>query len=120
MKSRTCIAQGDVLLIRADASAVTKEHRDVARDGHGCLVLALGESSGHRHVFRDRNVCMLSREGVGDRVLTLIDPCTLLHDQGAGTYVPTGDHAPVVVPAGTWIVRLQRQWTGEGVANAHD
>lgn len=117
------IAQGDVLLLPMGwptTLPITPEHKKVAADEHGRLVLAEGESSGHRHLFREIGVCLLRREGVSDQVITLIDPAALLHDQGAGEYVPTGDHDPIDVPAGTRVVRVQREWTGEGVRNAAD
>ncbi len=71
MKTGQLIRQGDVLLIRTTAKAVTPEHKEVPRDEHGRLVLAEGESSGHRHLFRAPGVCMLYREGEGDRILTV-------------------------------------------------
>lgn len=120
MKTGECIAQGDVLIIKTTDKAVTKAHKPVARDRFGCAILALGESSGHKHLFRDPGVCLLAREGVGDRVITVENLCELLHDQGEGTFVPTGDHAPVTVPPGTYIVRTQREWVGQGVQNAID
>jgi hypothetical protein len=121
MKIGECIAQGDVLLIRTTKKAITPEHKEVARDEHGRLILAHGESSGHMHLFRDPSVCMLAREGVGDRVVTIgAELVQLLHDQGAGTFVPTGDHAPVDVPPGTYIVRTQREWSGEEAFDAID
>jgi hypothetical protein len=120
MNTGECIAQGDVLLIRTTKKAVTAEHREVARDQHGRLILALGETSGHMHLFRAPGVCLLAREGVSDRVLTVANLCELLHDQGAGTFVPTGDHAPVPVPPGVYVVRTQREWSGEEAFDAQD
>lgn len=121
MKTGQVIAQGDVLLIRTTKKAITPEHKEVPRDEHGRLVLAEGETSGHRHLFRDPNVCMLAREGVSDRVVTIgAELVQLLHDQGAGTFEPTGDHAPVDVPPGTYIVRTQREWSGEEAFDAFD
>lgn len=120
------IAQGDVLLIPTTKAAITKDHKPVDPDKYGRLVLAEGESSGHRHLFRDPGVCMLAREGVSDRVITVVDrggddrPSMLLHDMGAETYVPTRDHAPLAVPPGTYIVRMQYEWSVEEVLNALD
>ena len=112
------IRQGDVLLIRAPKSAVTAEHKEVKREG-GRIVVAIGESSLHAHVFRDPGVCLLFREGVSDRVLTVADLCDLELEGGeSAPGVPR--HGPVAVPPGTYIVRTQREWTGEAVRNAAD
>ena len=64
------VRQGDVLLIRAAKSAVTKDYKSIPSEG-GRVVIAVGETSLHSHVMRDPNVCMLRREGVSDRVLTV-------------------------------------------------
>lgn len=120
MKIGEVIAQGDVLLIKVAKSTITPEHKEVPRDKFGRLVLAEGETSGHRHLFRAPGVCMLAREGVSDRVITVGDLTELLHDQGDGTFVPTGDHAPVAVPPGTYVVRTQREWSGEEAFDAAD
>lgn len=120
LKTGDAIAQGDVLLIKTTKAAITADHKQIAPDKHGRLVLAEGETSGHRHVFRDPGVCMLAREGVSDRVITVGNLCELLHDEGASTFVPTGDHAPVFVHPGTYIVRVQREWIGQGVQRAQD
>lgn len=112
--------QGDVLLIPTTKKAITSEHKPVPADKHGRLILALGETSGHMHLFRDPGVCMLFREGISDRVVTVGDLSALLHDQGDRTFVPTGDHHPVAVPPGTFIVRQQREWDGEEAFDAID
>jgi hypothetical protein len=117
-KTGDCIRQGDVLLIRADRSAITKEHKAVPRDG-GRVVLAIGESSLHAHVMRDPGVCLLSREGISDRVLTVMDMCDLELEGGeSAPGIPR--HGAIHVPPGTYIVRTQREWTGEEVRNAAD
>lgn len=113
-----CIRQGDVLLIRATKSAVTAEHREVPRE-RARVVLAIGESSLHAHVMRDPGVCLLSREGVSDRVLTVMDLCDLELEGGESSPgVPR--HGTIAVAPGTYIVRVQREWTGEQVRNAAD
>jgi hypothetical protein len=117
-KSGDCIRQGDVLLVRATKAAVTKAHREVPRE-NGQVVLAVGETSLHAHVMRDPGVCLLSREGVSDRVLTVADLCDLELEGGeAAPGIPR--HNPIPVPPGTYIVRTQREWTGEEVRNAQD
>ena len=113
--------QGDVLLERVDATAVTPEHKAEPRDPHGRVVLALGEASGHAHVLRAPGVCCLRREGTGDRVLTVEDDVDLLHDMGGAAYVPTKEHSAIPVDGGgTYVVEPQRVWQGQGVRRAND
>jgi hypothetical protein len=117
-KAGNCIRQGDVLLVRTTKAAVTKAHQEVPRKD-GRVVLAIGESSLHAHVMRDPGVCLLSREGISDRVLTVADLCDLELEGGeSAPGVPR--HGAVPVPPGTYIVRTQREWTGEEVRNAAD
>jgi hypothetical protein len=113
-----CIRQGDVLLVRASKKEITAAHKEVPRE-RGRVVLAIGESSLHAHVMRDPGVCLLSREGISDRVLTVKDLCDLELEGGeAAPGIPR--HNPIPVPPGTYIVRTQREWTGEEVRNACD
>jgi hypothetical protein len=113
-----CVRQGDVLLIRVTAAAVTPGHKKTARE-NGRVVLALGETSLHAHVIRDPGVCLLYREGISDRVLTVMDLCTMELEGGeSAPGIPR--HEPVEVPPGTYLVRTQREWTGEEVRNAAD
>jgi hypothetical protein len=118
MKKGDCVRQGDVLLIRTTKSAVTKAHMEVPCE-RGRVVLAIGESSLHAHVMRGPGVCLLYREGVSDRVLTVVERC-LLELEGGESAPGVPRHAPVAVPPGTYIVRTQREWTGEEVRNAVD
>jgi hypothetical protein len=54
MKMTDIFRQGDVLLVRIDD--LPAGLKEAPRDKHGHIVLALGESSGHRHAIRDKNV----------------------------------------------------------------
>ena len=112
-----CIRQGDVLLVRTSKSS-EKDHVEVPREG-GRLVLALGETSLHAHVIRAQGARLLYREGISDRVLTTVEQC-LLELEGGESAPGVPRHAPVTVPPGTYIVRTQREWTGEEVRNARD
>jgi hypothetical protein len=115
------VAQGDILLIRTTEKAITPQHKEAARDEHNRVVIARGETSGHAHVFRSAGVSMLVREGISDRVVTIgVELAALLHDEGAGTYVYTGEHGPHELGAGTYIARQQREWAGEESQNGAD
>lgn len=111
-------AQGDLLVERIDA--VPNGFTEMKPDRHGRRVVASGEATGHHHVLRTPGVCLLAREGVSDRVVTTSDLAELLHDQGAETYVPTLDHAPIEMPPGTYRIIRQREWVGQGVRRVED
>jgi hypothetical protein len=118
MKIGDCIRQGDVLLVRVSKSTVSTQHVEVPREG-GRVVLAIGESSLHAHVMREPGVCLLRREGISDRVLTVIDAAMLVLEGGeSAPGFPR--HGTVHVPPGTYLVRTQREWSGEEVRDASD
>lgn len=98
---RIVARQGDVLIIDpGEPVAVTESHRVVPREDGG-VVLAYGEVTGHRHQFRDPGVCLLRAEGVHDAVLRVTDDvATMLHEE----------HAPVCIPRGDYIARIQREY----------
>ena len=117
-KTGDCIRQGDVLLVRATKGAVTAAHKPEPRED-GAVVVALGESSMHRHLFRDPGVCMLRSEGISDRVLTVESICDLVTEGGEmAPGVPR--HPAISVPPGVYLVTTQREWAGEEVVNAQD
>jgi hypothetical protein len=96
--------QGDVIIMATTADAVTPEHREVPREA-GRVVLAHGEVTGHSHAIRAQGVCLLVREGISDRVLTIgADIVALLEHE---------EHGTISLPPGTYTVRQQREWTGE-------
>lgn len=118
MKVGDTVRQGDVLLVRIDEKEITGEHRVVPREG-GRVVLALGESSMHAHVFRDPGVCMLRSEGIGDAVVTVKALCDLITE--GGEIAPGRPrHDPVSVPPGAYKLVVQREWAGEEVRTVAD
>jgi hypothetical protein len=118
MATTKCFRQGDVLLIRTKKKAITAQYKQVPLD-QGRAVLALGESSMHRHVIRAPGVCMLAREGVGDRVVTL-DVESLLETEGGEMAPGVPRHPAIPVPPGTYRVVVQRSWSGQQVAPVGD
>jgi hypothetical protein len=118
-KSGDTIRQGDVLLLRTSANAVTKEHAPVPLE-RGRLVVADGETSLHQHVVRGPNVCLLAREGVSDRVLTVGDGLAELLTEGGERGPGLMRHPGIPVPPGTYRVIIQREWAGEEVRNVED
>lgn len=92
--------QGDVLIFKAAKDAVTAEHKAVPLEG-GAVVLAHGEVTGHKHQIHDPGVCLLSREGISDRVMTVLNFANLVHEE----------HSTIEIPAGTYTVRIQREYS---------
>ena len=112
-------AQGDLLIEKI--TKVPEGFVAVKPDQHGRHVVASGEATGHHHVLRAPGVCMLAREGISDRVVTVGEEIAhLLHDQGMENYVPTLDHAPIALPKGTYNVIRQREWIGQGARRVQD
>lgn len=107
MTEKKLFRQGDVLLI--PGGKATKEHKPVERI-KGSVVLAFGEKTGHHHRFTDPGVCMLQREGISDRVLTVDVEALLKHEE----------HAEISVPAGTYSVRIQCEWSEGLVRRVED
>ena len=118
-KQGDTIRQGDVLLIRTSAKALTPEHKPVPLE-RGRLVVADGETSMHQHVMRGEGVCLLAREGISDRVLTVGLDLAELVTEGGERGPGLMRHPAIPVPKGTYVVRLQREWAGEEVVNVAD
>ena len=97
--------QGDVLIIQVDELPDGGE--PIARD-NGNIVLAYGEVTGHRHAIADVNVQWIA--AADSRYLVSDAPFTVRHEE----------HAPVAVPAGTFRVIRQREYTPEAIRNVAD
>ena len=82
------IRQGDVLLVRREAPAMSH------RTGEAGLRVE-GELSGHAHVLPAE----VHETPEGLRLLRLKDPTPITHEE----------HAPIIVPAGWWEPRIQRE-----------
>jgi len=99
------IRQGDVLLI-----PTTEESGEPAPADKRGLVLAEGERSGHWHAVIGSGHKLFQRAGT-ERMLQVVG-------RGA-TLKVIGDesrHAPITVPPGRWLVRVQRAWTSENAS----
>ncbi|MBE9109467.1 hypothetical protein IQ273_08565 [Nodosilinea sp. LEGE 07298] len=97
MKSySTRFRQGDVLLIAAspvnDNPGTKQSH----------LVLAHGEASGHQHQITEGQAELYEKDGTMF-LYVLSETALLTHEE----------HAPIAIPQGTWIVRLQREYNPE-------
>jgi len=90
--------QGDVLLCAIDS--IPKEARPVANDGE-LVVVAQGELTGHAHVFAAGAVRMF-RDVPSGRAFLLVTSgaASLRHEE----------HDPILVPAGRYEIRRQRDY----------
>jgi hypothetical protein len=101
----TIFAQGDLLIERVEDAKVASG--GIEPEPSGALVLAEGETSGHRHalygtvaMFRDDGLAAGIPDGlyVG-HVTVLQGTAKLVHEE----------HAPINLQKGTWRIRRQRE-----------
>jgi len=126
-KRPTVYRQGDVFLIRAKARKVAAL-KPVPRED-GAVVLAHGEVTGHRHQIRSGGCALyalednrltgeeaaqaIARIGGGlipDRLLVADAPVDLLHEE----------HDKIRLPAGSYIVRIQREYSPGELRSVQD
>ena len=106
--------QGDVAFIKVDADGV-KLGEPIPRD-KGRVILAFGEVTGHHHAISDKNVNFFKAVdpkdvALGSRFLQVNDSSALLtHDE----------HGSIELPVGTYEVRIQREYTPQGLRNVAD
>ncbi len=91
------IRQGDVLLVNMTAIAPVRGKK------LDHLTLAEGEVTGHRHRISHGNAELYERDGT--LYLRVLSPeATLTHEE----------HQAVTIPAGNWMVRIQREYEPDG------
>lgn len=113
------VRQGDVLVERTTAEAITAAHVPAPRV-NGRVELADGESSMHKHVVREPGVCLLVAEGISDRVMTVGEEMANLITEGGERGPGLMRHPGIAIPKGTYRVVIQREWTGEEVLDVAD
>ena len=94
--------QGDVFVESIHAEAPPEGARPVPRD-RGRIVLAFGEATGHAHAIADG----------GANLYRVRDQATLWLEVSAagGVRLVHEEHAPILLPAGWYIVRRQREYS---------
>ena len=105
------VRQGDVLLLEVESLPSGAKLVKRGNDKRG-IILALGESSGHGHGIASRQ----AREFMHgeDRYVVIGGKgATLSHEMP--DRAPTGDHAPVKLPAATFRLVQQREYSDEMV-----
>jgi hypothetical protein len=102
--SQVCYRQGDVFLIPTRAIPNQK-----ARKSHGVIV-AYGEATGHAHRISDptrAEVCTVEDQMYLD---VQAEDAELIHDE----------HATITLPKGLYTVRIQREYTPQGIQRVYD
>jgi hypothetical protein len=112
-------AQGDIIieLVKAEPKAAAKvgkaDGRETGIDPDGSVVLARGEVTGHRHRFTGDSGVALFR----DDALARDVPSELYIGHvkvgAAGADLVHEEHDTISLPAGTYCIRRQREWTAE-------
>ena len=108
---KTQAAQGDLLITRIKA---LPEGLEPVKSDNGVHILAHSET-GHHHVVEDRDIS-LYRPGNDEFVAYMVvnHPTVLRHERSFDT------HAPLSIPAGTYRINRQREYTPEGFRRAAD
>ena len=109
------IRQGDVAL-RTTKQTPTADAKLITDAGR--TILAYGEVTGHAHevivdappMGDDVPAQQLFEEPDGTRLLVVRGPAMLRHEE----------HAPLAIPAGTYQVIRQREYTPEAIRNVAD
>lgn len=103
--------QGDVFIAEVDALPIGKGVQ-LDRDAAGRPVLAYGEKTGHAHVVEaladDIDITWV--EVGGSRFFSSLGEVAVKHDE----------HRTLVIPAGTYEVVQQQEYTPEGLRPAYD
>lgn len=102
------VRQGDVFIMAVDA--IPEGLQTVDRD-NGRVVLAYGEVTGHAHALFDEGVMLMERPGDdNERFMTVEKASQLVHEE----------HSTIEIPAGTYKVIRQREYTEEGFRQVAD
>lgn len=110
--------QGDVGIFRigdAEDEVLTKKlGKEIKRD-NGRIVVQWGEVTGHHHAIATKGVKFFEPTDeaaldLGNRILQVLQPATLTHDE----------HAQIELPAGMYEVRIQKEYTPQGLRNVAD
>lgn len=104
---KKCGAQGDLMFRRI--AAVPKSAREVVAPSDDGIVVGHSET-GHHHVVQNISAAQFFRENAASLIgyLETSEPVDVVHMRSWDT------HETLRLPAGTWEVRQQREWSPEG------
>ena len=106
-KAEPMIRQGDVLLIRRKAAPATAKP-------HSTLTIAFGEATGHHHTVINGEVLV---DEQGALFVVAKEATALRHQTESGA---VADHLPLTLPTGTYEVRIEEDYTPEGLRRVAD
>lgn len=98
----TILRQGDVAIIRTTPK--TKIGKRIEREGRR-IILARGEATGHHHAIADGGAELHALSDTDDRFLKVM--------AASGVTLTHQEHAPVLIPPGDYVVRIQREYGGK-------
>lgn len=107
--------QGDVIIQRVDAmpaQGLTQVEKD-----NGRTILAYGEVTGHAHAVQGESVSLYELIDSSD-VAEMRDRFLTVEEDAA--VVSHEEHAPIDLPAGTYKITIQREYSPEGIRNVAD
>lgn len=124
MKTIKQFRQGDVFIEQVTESIEGRKRLD---DGSGSVVLALGEVTGHSHRIESTHASLYLEQattaqpdalvalGIGgglspDRLLHLDAPATVVHEE----------HGSISLDAGTYRIRIQKEYSPAELRNVAD
>jgi hypothetical protein len=106
------VRQGDVFIERAQAGDRCPAGQDVARE-QGAIVLAYGESSGHRHQLRAKGSKLFERGSARMLEITAKGGAIIDVATDRGEKMPRPRHDEIPIGNGTFEVIKQREWTAD-------
>jgi hypothetical protein len=103
------IRQGDVLIIKVNE--INKSNKTIKPGVRG-YVVADGEATGHQHVITETQfVNMFKCDGeVNDFEFEVTAAVDMVHEE----------HAPVTIPPGQYVSRIQREYSPEEIRRVID
>lgn len=104
MKPQT-YRQGDVLIQRINQ--IPKDAKQIRAKGR--IILAHGEATGHHHSI-DADAADWWKTEDGSQFIEVSESAALVHQE----------HAEVIIPAGTYRVVRQREYSPEAIRNVAD
>lgn len=101
--------QGDVVIVpRPHLSGVIPNTTPIPRE-NGRIILAHGEVTGHAHAIECETAEWFSTED-GKRFLRLVEPASIQHEE----------HGAFELEAGTYEIRIEREYSPEAIRNVAD
>jgi hypothetical protein len=116
--TNTMFRQGDVLIERIDKIPTTAKKQKRSNS----IILAHGEVTGHHHVLETSDSADWWKDG--EIAPTLEKPSTLAGaifvELPLGGAVEHNEHSAIEIPAGTYKITRQREYSPEAIRNVAD